>query len=774
MKLNRIFKIGSIGISFFLVFLVSCKTEKTASHPMQPLVDKVYPLLDTENSRWFFFSSACRPFGMMNLNPDTGINGDWGGGYKYNIDTIKGFSHIHEWQMSGLSVMPVTFTEASKATIFKDFYSKFSHETEKITPGYHSLVLDKYQITAELTSTKRIGFHRYTFPENAQKAILFNLNTILGPCENTDGTLDKDNSNELSGTFVMGITPRRPKPLKVFFKIKFNAPIASVEQDKSTGNYLVNLNKSDAKMLMKVGISYTSIENATINIQEELPHWDFDKVIAESKSEWNNLLGRIQIEGGTEKEQRRFYTDLWHALQGRKIISDVNGAYPDNTGEKFRIGQIPLDANGKPKFNQYNSDSFWGAQWTINTLWGLIYPEMMEEFTHSLMQYYKDGGLIPRGPAGGNYTYVMTGASTTPFMVSAIQKGLVKEDLESIYIALKKNHMLNGIMGKAGYEHTTNLGGGLKYYMENGFVPYPLPDGNFGLHQDGVSQTMEYAYQDWTLAQLAKKLNHEEDYNYFMSRSKNYQNGFDQTTGWMRPKNVEGKWFENFDPYQYEHGFIESNSAQSTWFVPHDIEGLAELMGGKEKAATKLNTQFEVAKKLKFTSGTSHEAELHPEYSRIPINFGNQPSIQTSFIFNLLERPDLTQYWTRNVVKETFSGLAPDTGYNGDEDQGLMGSLNVLLKIGLFQMNGGTEENPAYQIGSPIFNKVIIQLNPKYYKGKNFVIKANNNSAENIYINTVNFNKKPVEKFSLSHDEITNGGELILKMSKTKSETLRN
>ena len=765
MRLNKILKIGNLGIIFFLVFFASCKTEKTAFLPKKQLVDKVYPLLDTENSRWFFFSSACRPFGMMNLNPDTGIKSDWGGGYVYNTDTIKGFSHIHEWQMSGLSVMPVSLSEASKKNIFKDFYSKFSHETEKISPGYHSLVLDRYQISAELTSTKRVGFHSYTFPEKAQKAILFNLNTILGPCDNTNGILEKNTDYELSGTFEMSPNFRRPKPVKVFFKIILNTPITSLEKDKVTGNYLVNFSKSDAKVLMKVGISYTSIENAIINIHEELPHWDFDKVVAESRTEWNNLLGRIQIEGGTETDQRRFYTDLWHALQGRKIISDVNGAYPDNTGEKFRIGQIPLNEAGKPKFNQYNSDSFWGAQWTINTLWGLVYPEIMEDFVHSLMQYYKDGGMIPRGPAGGNYTFVMTGASSTPFMVSAIQKGLVKEDLESIYVALKKNHLLNGIMGKAGYEHTTNIGGGLKYYMEKGFVPYPIPEGKFGSHQDGASQTLEYAYQDWTLAQLAKKLNHEEDYNYFMARSKNYQNVFDKSIGWMRPKNVEGKWFENFDPYQYENGFIESNGAQSTWFVPHDISGLAELMGGKEKAVTKLNTQFEAAQKMKFTSGTSHDAELHPEYSRIPINFGNQPSIQTSFIFNLLGRPDLTQYWTRNVVKETFSGLAPNTGYNGDEDQGFMGSLNVLLKIGLFQMNGGTEENPAYQIGSPIFNKVTIQLNPKYYKGKDFVIKAGNNSAENIYINTINFNNKPISKFSISQEEITNGGELILEMS---------
>lgn len=765
MELNKIYKIGRIGVSFCLLFLASCQSEKTVYLQKNQLVDKVYPLLDTENSRWFYFSSASRPFGMVNLSPDTEIKGDWGCGYKFSTDTIKGFSHVHEWQLSGISVMPVVIAKDNTKKIFTDFYSKFSHKTEKITPGYHSVVLDRYQITAELTSTKRVGFHRYTFPVNAQKAILFNLNTVLGPCENTDGILEKNNDNELSGSLILSTNFRRPKPLKVFFKIKINAPIASVTKDTGTGNYLINLGNVDKNVLMKVGVSYTSAQNASINIDEELPHWDFDKVVESSREEWNNLLGRIKIEGGSETDQRRFYTDLWHALQGRKMINDANGAYPDNTGEKFRIGQLPLNQNGKPKYNQFNSDSFWGAQWTINTLWGLAYPEVMEDFVHSLMQYYKDGGMIPRGPSGGNDTYVMTGASTTPFIVTAIQKGIVKEDLESIYIGLKKNHMLNGIMGKAGYEHKTNIGGGLKYYLEKGFVPYPLPEGNFGSHQDGASLTLEYAYEDWTLAQLAKKMNHQDDYKYFMDRSKNYQNVFDKTIGWMRPKNVDGKWLENYDIYKYENGFIEANGAQATWFVPHNIGDLAKLMGGNEKAVEKLNTQFETAKKLKFTSGTSHEAELHPEYSRIPINFGNQPSIQTSFIFNKLGRPDLTQSWTRDVVKETFSGLSPETGYNGDEDQGLMGSLNVLLKIGLFQLNGGTEENPEYQIGSPVFNKVSIELNPQYYKGKTFVIEADKNNAKNIYINAVKFNNKVIDDYTISHNDITNGGTLILEMS---------
>jgi predicted alpha-1,2-mannosidase len=765
MKINKLYKTGCIGMSLALMFLVSCKAEKDSSFKKKELTDLVYPLLDTENSRWFFFSSASRPFGMVNLNPDTEIDGDWGGGYKYTTDTIKGFSHIHEWQISGLSVMPVTITKENNENIFSDFYSKFSHESEKIFPGYHSLLLDRYQIKAELTSTKRVGFHKYTFPGSSQKAILFNLNTILGPCENMNGKLEKTDDYELSGSLVLGTNFRRPKPLTVFFKIKFNEPVSSIERNTATGNYLVNFGKAKDKILMKAGISYTSAENATYNLQQELPHWDFDKVVSDSKAEWNTLLGRIKIEGGTQTDQRRFYTDLWHALQGRKIISDANGAYPDNSGENFRIGQLPLDSNGKPKFNHYNSDAFWGAQWTINTLWGLVYPEIMDEFVHSLMQYYKDSGMIPRGPSGGNDTYVMTGASATPFIVSAIQKGIIKDDLEEIYTALKKNHMLNGIMGKAGYEHNTNIGGGLKYYLEKGYVPYPLPDGDFGSHQDGASQTLEYAYQDWTLAQLAKKLNHQEDYDYFMTRSKNYQNVFDKTTGWMRPKNVEGKWRENYDPYQYENGFIESNGAQSTWFVPHDINGLAELMGGKESAVVKLNSQFETAKKLKYTSGNSHDSELHPEFSRIPINFGNQPSIQTCNIFSLLGRPDLTQYWTREVVKETFSGLSPATGYNGDEDQGLMGSLNVLLKIGLFQMNGGTDKEAEYQIGSPLFTKVSIQLNPIYYQGKNFIIEAKKNSVENIYINGMKFNNAPFEKNTISHSAVTNGGKLILEMS---------
>jgi predicted alpha-1,2-mannosidase len=313
----------------------------------------------------------------------------------------------------------------------------------------------------------------------------------------------------------------------------------------------------------------------------------------------------------------------------------------------------------------------------------------MEDFTNSLIQYYKDGGTIPRGPSGGNSTYVITGASSTPFIVSAIQKGILKGNLDSIYKALRKNHNMGGIMSKVGYEHTTSLGGGLKHCMENGFVPRPIPEGKFGGHQDGASLTLEYAYQDWTLAQLAKTLARGNDYDYFLKRSQNYKNVFDRSTGYMRPKKINGEWQENFDPFLYENGFNESNGAQSTWFVAHDLKGLASLMGGNEAAAQKLNEQFTAAEELGFASGTSHKVELYPEYSRIPINYGNQPSMQTAYMFHTLNRPDLTQYKSRRVIDKVFSGVDPGTGYNGDEDQGLMGSLAVLTKLGLFQMNGG-------------------------------------------------------------------------------------
>ena len=759
-------------LSFALLFVgailflfPACESASSADATDTPKVDMVYPFLDAANSRWFFFSSACRPFGMVNLSPDTELNGAWGSGYRYETDTIKGFSHVHAWQMAGLSIMPVLYETGQEMERMTDYFSAFQHEKEKASPGFHQLQLDRYGIDVKLTSTQRVGFHQYDFQTAGQRGLVFNLGGMMGPSRMKGGKLEKVSGNVLRGEVVNAPTRRRPRDFTVFFYIELDQEIGEVTEG-ADGKFLVALSgEAKQPLQMKAAISYTSTENAKDNLQKELSAWDFDAVVADSKREWEGMLSRIDVEGGTAEEQQRFYTDLWHSLQGRRVISDANGAYPDNTGESFRVGQLPVDAQGKPLFNHYNSDSFWGAQWTLTTLWGLAYPDIYEEFVNSLLVYYKDGGYIPRGPSGGNYTHVMTGASSTPFIVSAYQKGIQGFDIISAFEGLKKNHMPGGTMGRAGYEHKTTIGGGLEYYIDKGYVPYPIPEGSFGFHQDGPSLTMEYAYQDWTLAQMAKALGASKDHDYFLARSKNYVNTFDTTIGWMRPKEVDGQWMTDYDPYKIESGFNESNGAQSTWFVPHDLMGLAELMGGPEAAVEKLNEQFETASKIAFTAGDRHERETHPEYSRIPINYGNQPSIQTAFIFNHLERPDLTQYWSKRIAQTVYSGLHPNTGYKGDEDQGLMGALSVLVKIGLFQMTGGTEDDPMYELGSPSFDRVSIKLHPKYAKGERFEIRTTNNGDSQYYINSMKWNGQPISGYTLKHSQIIRGGTLDLDMT---------
>ncbi|MDO6446966.1 GH92 family glycosyl hydrolase [Colwellia sp. 1_MG-2023] len=765
----------NILIILSITTLLGCSTEQATKETKvtyqpelianaQSPVDYVWPWLDSANSRWFYFNSASRPFGMVNLSPDTEVEGAWGSGYRYNTLEIKGFNHVHAWQLSALSVMPVS-SDKSLSTIENDYFSAFSHDNEIVKPGYHKVTLDRYGIDVELTSTKRVGFHRYQFEQSTNRKVILDLAGKFGPTDVSFGDFKQINNRTFSGFIINEPTMRRPRSTPVYFYIELDQAIASIEQ--SEGAVLLNLPDNEKSVQMKVAISYVDEQGAKNNLTHELAHWNFDQVVSDSKNEWNDWLSKIQVTTNNQQDKVRFYTDLFHALQGRRTISDVDGRYSDQTSDKRVVKTIPLDQHDQPKFNHHNSDSFWGAQWTIQTLWPLAYPKVASDFGHSMLMMYQDGGFIPRGPSGGNYTHVMTGASSTPFFVSNYMKGLRDVDIELAYQGLKKNHMPGGTMGRAGYEHNSVYSGGLAYYLENGYVPYPLPKKNKALHQDGAGQTLEYAYQDWTLAQLAAALGKDEDRDYFTLRSQNYRHVFDTETGYMRPKDRNGNWLKNFDPFEYRHGFVESNASQMTWFVPHDIAGLAELMGGKEKAITKLNQAFEIASLQGFTSSKSHDKETDEIGKRVPINYGNQPSIQTAFIFNELGAPHLTQKWSREVIKAVYSEVSEKSGFNGDEDQGLMGSLSVLMKIGLFQVDGGTSERPKYQIGSPIFDKVTISLDENYYSGKTFTIETRNNSKDNVYIQTITLNDKPLNRHFLYHDEIVKGGHLVLDMSAT-------
>lgn len=740
-------------------------------------VDLVEPLVDSANSRWFFFNSATRPFGMVNLSPDMITTGAWNSGYRYNEDRVRAFSHIHAWQLSGIPVFPTNGD--FQGHLGSDVYgSRYSHENEVAAVGYHRLRLDDYGIEVELASTKRVGFHRYTFPQAETSQILFDFSTFLGPCDTGPAMVRKVSAHEIEGYAEMMATMRRPKPVRVYFVARTERPFGSLKgwQDGELLGAVDRLEGDDIGVyfefptgraetrLMKVGISYVSTAQARLNMETELDHWDFERVVEDAQREWNRLLGRIGIAGGTLEQRRRFYTDLWHALQGRRVLSDVDGHYCDRTGDEPRIRRVPVDENGEPEFHMYNSDSFWGAQWTLNTLWQLVYPEIAEEFVNSLITMYRDGGLIPRGPSGGNYTHVMTGASSTPFIVAAYMKGIRRFDAELAYEGLRKNHMPGGMMGKAGYEHDTAIGGGLEAYMERGYVPHPIADQRYGLHQDGAGQTLEYAFQDWALAEFAKVLGREEDYRYFQERAKNYRNLWNEELGWMWVRGKDGAWRQPFDILRYQNGWVESNAAQMTWFVPHDLKGLAELMGGPEAMVEKLNASFEKSKFHGFVSSKSHGGETKERNRRVYINYGNQPSMQTAMIFNYAGAPWLTQFWSRQVVNAVYGGLSPHYGYSGDEDQGLMGSLAVLMKIGLFSMNGGAAEAPVYEFTTPLFDQVTIRLNPDYYPGKTFVIEAEGASQGHVYIQSATLNGKPWNRPWLYHDRLVEGGRLRLRL----------
>lgn len=732
-------------------------------------VNYVDPFIDSHKSRWFYFSSASRPFGMVNLSPDTWIKGSWNSGYLYDSLHVRAFSHIHAWQMAGIPVMPTTGKQLSHLGM-EATKSSFTHDTEIAQPGYHKIVLDEYNITAELTSTTRVGFHKYTFPKTDSAYINFHTGAFIAHGGIDSSYVKKINNYEIEGFSLLSGTHRRPKPTYVYFVAKINheikefggwennklLPPATVVNGSNNGAFL-RFETEDKPILMKVAISYTSIENARINMDTELSSWNFEKTVVESKKEWKSMLSRIQVSGGTEKQKVKFYTDLWHSLLGRRIVSDADGKYCDMTGDKPSIKQVRLDDKGKPVFPQYNFDALWGSHWTLNTLWSMAYPEIMDGFCNSMVNMYNDGGLIPRGPSGGNYTYVMIGDPASSFFACAYNKGIRNYDVALAYEGLLKNAYPGGIRDRAGYEHDNNpTGGGMTYYLNKGYVPEGV-QGNGG-HKDGASMTLEYAYQDWCIAQMSKSMGKNKDYSYFMNRSENYRNLWNPETRLIHPRNMDSSWIEDFNPIAEKFnsiGFCESNSAIYTNYVPHNLNGLISLFGAKDNYTTFLESSFDKATANKFIAP-------HGKHAKSWVDYENQPSCQMAHLFNFSGSPWLTQKWVRKVKEITFGDTTPYGGYNGDEDQGQMGALGVLMAVGLFQMDGGASINSPYEITSPLFDNVTISLNSDYYKGEKFIITTENNSAENVYIQSAILNGQDWTKCYFQHNEFAKGGKLEL------------
>jgi predicted alpha-1,2-mannosidase len=761
----------NIGAGIFsFVFILSLMLSSCSVDKFQA-ADYVNPFTDTHKSRWFFFASAARPFGMVSLSPDTWVDGSWDSGYLYDSLQVRCFSHIHAWQMSGIPVLP-TVGKFKGHLGMEAYKSDFSHEREEAAPGYHSIYLDDYQIRAELTSTSRVGFHRYSYPEDSTKYVIFDVGAFLGHAPMDSARVEKVDAYEIAGYSIMGPTQRRPKPTHVFFVARFDQPISEfggwekgILKEKGTdriygqevGAFVLFDRQQKSTLQMKVAISYTGIEQARLNMEAELDHWDFDRVVEESRDEWNSYLGRIRVEGGTEKQKIKFYTDLWHSLLGRKIVSDVDGSYCDNTGDNAVIRRVKLDEIGAPVHHQYNFDAWWGSHWTLNVLWSMVYPDVMNDFCASMVEMYRHGGLIPRGPSGGNYSYVMIGDPASSFFATAFNKGIRNYDVVQSYEGLFKNAFLGGIRDRAGYEHRQDpAGGGMNFYLERGYVPEGIEGP--GYHRDGAAMTLEYAYQDWCLGQLALGMGWSDEYQMFNERSQNYRNLWNPQTRFIHPKNLDGSWIEDFSPIGEGFntlGFVESNSAIYTNYVPHDLKGLMDLFGGAELYTQYVDSCFIKAKANKFITDHGKHAESWVDYE-------NQPSCQMAHLFNHSGAPWLSQKWVREVKETTFADISPYGGYNGDEDQGQMGALGVLMAMGLFQMDGGASVNSSYEITTPIFKEIEIQLHPTYYPGDKFVIHTENSSNSNIYIQEAYLNGKEWNHFSFPHEIFAKGGELKL------------
>lgn len=728
-------------------------------------VDWVNPLIDSANRRFFFLTTASRPFGMVNLSPDTRVGQSaWQSGYRFGDEHIHWFSHLHAWQLCGVPVMPVIGApDMSRGS--EGYKSRFTHDREIAQAGYHSVYLEDFGIRADLTATDRVGFHRYTADRAGDMWVVFGLGeAIMLPM--SDVFAEQRGRRGLSGYVENDRTVRRRKRVKIFFDAVFDQKIEEVRAwrdgvettfEKAIVGPGVGIavrfkvEKGEAVQL-KVALSYCGAGQARLNRLAEMPHWDFDAVRREARGVWNQWLGRIEVEGGTDQQKTKFYTDLFHALKGRRKVSDVDGKYLDMTGDLPVVRQIPLGPDGKPSYEHHNSDSLWGAPWSLNLLWNLAWPGVVHNFCNMFVDYYRNGGLIPRGPSGGDYTFVMHSPTSTAFLVSAWTQGVRSFDIESAYQGMLKNHGPGGLMSKAGYEHFTCKGGGVEHYLRRGYVPLDLRAK--ASHCNGGSMTLEYAFHDWALGELASMLGKHGDVVALRRRAMNYRTLWNPRTRFMQPRTIGGDFEADFDPMD-SRGWTEANGHHYRWHVPHNVADLIGLFGSREEFVRDLDNQFRAAEATGFVLPHGH-------HHTGVMDYGNQPCTYLAHLFNYAGAPWLTQKWVRRVMEVAKSDVTPYGGYGGDEDQGMMGSLNGLMAIGLFNVHGGCDAEPFFEVTSPVFDRIAIRLDSRYHPGGTFVIETENNAPENIYVQSASLNGEPLTKPWFPRRLFAEGGTLRL------------
>ena len=759
----------------------------------EEILGYVNPNIGTVHSRWFVYTPASVPFGMAKLGAST--NGTYGNvqgweavGYEDTHTSIDGFPCFHEFQVGGLSLMPVNgevkTTPARLENPQDGWRSTFDKSDEEAHPGYYSVLLKDYGIRAELTATKRVGFQRYTFPASESSHIIFNVGNREGESGNV-----RDSYAVCDGNVVSGYIVTEPEYVKKYQAgatvcMYFYATLSKAPESVSGFQYygselkdgnsiqgpgavlVLNYKTSENEQIdVKLGLSYTSVENAKANYMAEAEDLSFDNARRSAAEDWSEQLSRIEVKGGSEDSRIQFYTGLYHCLLGRGLASDVNGAYPKNDGT---IGQIELGKDGKPVHNHYNTDAIWGGYWNLTPLWALAYPEYYNDWCASQLLVYKDAGWLGDGIACSKYVSGVGTNMVSIALAGAYNSGIRDFDIETMYAAARKDNLewRDRIEGAGKMD--------VRRFVEDGYVPY-VDDPGFVAYEKGatfsVSHTLEYSFSAYATAQLAKQLGHEEDYRQLMELSDGWAKVFDDDLKLVRPRVPGGEWIDNFDPYESWRGFQEGNAMQYTFFVPQNPDSLIARMG-KDEFNERLDTIFTQARKTIFGGGKVAFA-----FSGLssPYNHGNQPSLHIPWLFNFSGKPYLTQKWTRLICDE-FYGTDGEHGYGygQDEDQGQLGSWYVLAAMGLFDVQGGACSEPTYQLGSPEFDEITVHLSKFNTKGGTFKIRAKGNSADAMYVQNATFNGKPLDRCWLYRDEVFNGGELVLQMGTEPSDVWNN
>ena len=707
------------------------------------------------------FPGATLPHGMVQLSPDTRLFGwDACSGYYYDDTSIMGFTHTH---LSGTGIgdygdilfMPVVGEKPLIAGTAENpdegYRSRFSHEQESARPGYYQVLLQDDSINVELTATLRAGLHRYTYPKASDARLIVDMEPTIHGHQHPVTQIRVVNDSTIAGMkYTIGWAKRH----YVYFYAVFSSPFdyklySGTEYQSDSTSVTVNTAKAvmsfrnlpaDGRVLAKVGISSVDEEGARLNVEAEIPNWDFEGVMKQANTAWNEALGKIDIETSDNDSRTVFYTSLYHAFIQPSLASDVDGRY------RTMGHEIKQDAS----YTNYTVFSLWDTFRAAHPLYTIVTPEQNQAFIRSLLRKYDEGGILPKWELASNETGTMIGYHAVSVIADAMMKKQcdfdVKKALEacirsSVYdttgvTPMMDRQILNGKLMPVS----------IKYKNELGYIPCDKVGGS-------VSQGLEFAYNDWLIAQMMKEHNRKDLYDKYMELSRNYRNYFDPETKLMRGRLSDGSWITPFDPasVQRPSNYVEGNAWQWAWFVPQDVEGLMELVGGQKSFEAHLDTLFTTSSEL--TGDPNAAADVTGMIGQYA--HGNEPSHHIPYLYNYAGAPRKTQALVDHILRTLYHN--DPNGLSGNEDVGQMSAWYALSAMGFYSFCPG---RPVYEIGRPIFDKVTIHLS----NGKDFVIQAKNNSVENKYIRSMKLNGEELAEPRFSHFDLMKGGELIFEM----------